>query len=234
MRYYDSQNFQRHLNDLNKIEAEDTYDITSYLKGAFDIANSFGTTEPAVGILTREDAIQECYWALCNAWDRINWDEVNKSNNPRGRVWAYLKKNIKLDARHKIHENKDGMRIPRDARWKLNETKDVYDFLSMLYPNSWFAEVDGKLGFIDTPPERWDIMRLREAIFDCMDKYLTDYESEIVCMRYGIGGDQMSSKKVAEKLKVSISSVDKTKFKALDKLKNEEVMNYLQDFHDFW
>ena len=233
MRNYDRQNFQRHLIDINKIKQDDTYDIMSYIKGAFDIANSFSTTEPAIGILNKEDAIQECYWALCVAWGRVDWDEVNKASNPRGKVWSYIKKNIKLDARHKLHENKDGMRIPRDARWKLNETKDVYDFLSMLYPNSWFAEVDGKMGFMDKTPERWDRLQLREALFDCMDKYLTDRETEILCMRYGIGGDKLSSKETAKKLETSVNSIDKTKFKALEKLRNPEVMNYLEDFHDF-
>ena len=124
------------------------------------------------------------------------------------------------------------MRIPRDARWKLNETKDVYDVLSMLYPNSWFAEVDGKMGFVDTPPERWDIIQLREALFQCMDKYLTEHESDILCMRYGIGGKQISSKDVAKKFNITVSTVDWTKQQALKKLKNEEVIKFLENFVD--
>ena len=234
MKNFDKENYQRHLRDLKIEETKDPFLVTTYLRGAFDIANSFNTEEVASGVLSRNDMIQECYFALCKAWANLNWDAIHEADNPQGHIWAYLKKNIDLDARHKVHEQKDGIRIPRNKRWEgFQDTKNVDDFLSQLFPTEWFAENDERLDLIDyNYNTRYDVEQLGLAFEDVFTKYLSEKETLVVAMSFGIGTDRLSGKEISKRLNISDSNVRKIKQRSFQKLNNEDVKNYLQEFYD--
>ena len=237
MKYYDRENYQRHLNDLKAMETKDPYLPTTYLRGAFDIAcnpRKFNTSEVASGVVSKNDMLQECYNALLDAWENIDWDAIHGANNPKGKIWAFLKKSIELKARERIHNIKDGIRIPHGKRWKLNETKNVDDFLSQLFPNEWFADNDEALDLIDYGYNtRYDIEQLGLAFSDVFSDNLSEREELVIRMSYGIGTEKQSMKNIASNFNISVSNVTSTASKALKKLKTNEIKSYLKEFYDF-
>ena len=234
MKNFDTDNYQRHLRDLKLAVTDDPFLVTTYLRGAFDIANSFNTEEVASGILSRNDMIQECYYILCRAWDNLDWNAIQKADDQKAHIWAYLKKTISLQARDRIHNQKDGIRIPFETRWNITETKNVDDFLTQLFPTEWFSENDERLDLIDYGYNtRYDIEQLGLAFDDVFREYLSVKEEIILKSVFGLDTEKLSSKEISKRLNISVSNVDKTKFIALKKLKNEEVKSYLQEFYYF-
>ena len=234
MKKFDRDTYRRNLKDVGQSIDNDPFKIETYLRGAFDIANSFNTDEQASGILDKNDLAQECYLALVEAWANINMKEFEKADDPQAYAWAYLKKSIKLKARQKIHDKKDGVRIPHYTRWEIIETKNVDDFLTQLFPTEWFSDNAESLDLIDYGYNtRYDIEQLGLAFQDIFRLNLSKKEEFIINAYFGLESDKLSSKTIANRLGITVSNVDKTKFTALKKLKTNEIKNYLKEFYEF-
>ena len=233
MKNYDISIYRQHLQDIPK--SDDPLKIETYLKGVVDIANGFNTEEQASGVLDKNDIIQECYLALLQAWSRINWDAIRSSprEEQQPQVWAFIKKSVKLKAREHIHNVKDGQRIPHHKRWELVETKDLDDFLTQLFPPDFFADNAESLGLTyEDHINRYDIEQLGIGLDNVMSKYLSNKEKLILESCFGVDRPKISSKKIAQQLGITVSNVDKTKHVALNKLRTEEIKNYLKTFYD--
>ena len=232
MKNFDRYTYQAHLSELPK--CEDPFTVECYMRGALDIANGFNTEENAAGILDKNDMIQECYLALVEAWSRLDWDEVKAADEPQARIWAFLKKSIKLKARERVHNTKDGIRIPHSKRWDITETKNVDDFLTQLFPPDFFSENDERLGLLDDEYiGRYDIMILGEALDDVMRKHLSRNEQIVLESLFGVDRDQRSTKEVAIQLGTNENNIRKIKSRALKQLDTEEVRDYLKTFYEF-
>ena len=242
MKFYSKTTLSQHTRDLRDaykkgvIDPKLGYYIVRNENGRWsypmvELAYSYGRDWASSGILDGLDILQLCYTELITTWQRVDWKIVNSAANPKGQLWAYLKSNIKVKVKNRIEDNKDGIRIPQYKRLEIQNTKNVDDFLTQLFPQMWFWENDEKLNFADEPPENWDNMQTRRALNSAMDHMLTKKEKDIICMTFGIGEDKMPSKEVASYLNISDANVRKTKFIALNKLDNQEVKNYLEDFY---
>ena len=232
MKNYDIEIYRMHLRDLPK--NDDPFKIETYIKGVLDLANGFNTEEQASGVLDKNDLVQECYLALLEAWENMNWDAIRASDEPQARIWAYLKKSIKLKARERVHNKKDGIRIPHGKRWEIQETKNVDDFLTQLFPPEFFSENAETMGWYDDNQiTRYDVEQLGIGLDDVMRKYLSSKEQLILEYYFGVDRDQISTKEISKRLDISVSNVKWTKFNAIQKLQNEEVRDYLKDFYYF-
>ena len=133
-----------------------------------------------------------------------------------------------------MHEKKDGIRIPRNKRWDITETKNVDDFLTQLFPNDFFAENDERMGlYEDDYLTRYDTLRLREAIDDIMKHYLSNNEQLILEFVYGIDRDKMTTKEIADQMNMTVLNVRKIKSRAIEKLDNQDVRDYLENYYQF-
>ena len=239
MKYFDRDNYQRHLKDLRLAETKDPFLMTTYLRGAFDIANSFNTE--LTETMSKEDIIQECYYILAKTWNKLDWNAIQRASEPQAFIWAYLKKTIKIQARDRVLDQGKHIRVPKNKRWDLIRDKNlnpksINEFLTimMLVPNSWFQENAESLELYEEMYNtRYDIEQLGLAFNDVFIKYLTHNEQFVIENTYGLDTDKISNKKIAIQLKTSEANVRKIKQRALDKLKNDEVKAYLQEFYDF-
>ena len=231
MKNYDLSIYRQHLGEI--VKCEDPYNMECYLKGVVDIANGFNTEDKAAGVLDKNDIIQECYVALINAWNNINWDAIRASDEPQARIWAYLKKTIKLDARNSIHDKKDGIRIPHGKRWELNETKNVDDFLTQLFPTDFFSENAEAMGLYEEQIARYDIEQLGIGLDNVMTKYLSQKEKLVLESYFGVDRAQLSYKNIAKKLETNEANVRKIKERALKAIDTQEVRDYLKTFYEF-
>ena len=234
MKNYNLRIYRQHYKEVSQI-TDDPFSIEYYYRGVVDIANGLGTDEQSSGILNKNDIIQECHIALIEAWANVDWDAIRDADEPQARLWSFLKKSVKLKGRERIHNVMDAVRIPHGKRWELIETKNVDNFLAQLFPPEWFAENDKKLNLYDSNGyiERYDIEQLGLAFQDVFLKYLTRKEIQIIEWFYGLDYHKLSTKQIAQRLKITGSNVSKTKHVALQKLNNEEVKEYLQSFYDF-
>ena len=234
MKNYDISLYRKHVGEI--VKCEDPYNIECYMRGVLDIAlnpKNFNTEEQASGILDKNDIIQECYVALVNAWGNIDWDAIRGSDEPQAKIWAYLKKTIKLDARNAIHDKKDGIRIPHGKRWELNETKDVDDFLSQLFPPDFFSENAEAMGLYEEQITRYDIEQLGIGLDNVMEKHLSSKEKLVLEYYFGVDRPQKSYKYIAKMLNTTESNVRKIKQRGLEALDCQEVKDYLQTFYHF-
>ena len=234
MKNYDIEIYRTHLRDLP--ESSDPLKMETYLRGVLDIANGFNTEEQASGVLDKNDIVQECYYILAKTWPKMDWDAIHElpEDEQQPYIWHYLKTTIKLQARDRIHEQKDGQRIPHYKRYEIAETKNVDDFLTQLFPAEFFAENAESLGLTyEESITRYDIEQLGIGLDNAMSNYLSNKEKLVLESCFGVDRPKLSSKQIAKDLGITVSNVDKTKFVALNKLKTEETKNYLKDFYYF-
>ena len=233
MKNYDVSIYRLHLQDIP--ESSDPLKAETYLKGVVDIANGFNMEEQATGVLDSNDIIQECYVAFSEAWSRINWDAIQDipQEEKQAQIWAFIKKSVKLKARERIHNVKDGQRIPHHKRWELVETKNLDDFLTQLFPADFFADNAESLGLIyEEGVTRYDIEQLGIGLDNVMSKYLSNKEQFILESYFGVDRPKLSVKNIADNLDITESNVKFTKHYALNKLKTEEIKDYLKSFYD--
>ena len=233
MKNYDIEIYRMHLRDVR--EEDDPFKIETYLKGIMDLANGFNTEEQASGVLDKNDILQECYYVLVKTWNKMDLDAIREeADNPQAYIWSYLKTTVKLQARDWIHAQKDGQRIPKNKRYEITETKNVDDFLTQLFPPEFFADNAESMGLTyEENLNRYDIEQLGLGLDDVMRNNLSNKEQFVLESYFGVDRPKISSKQIAKDLGITVSNVDKTKFVALNKLKNDEIREYLKDFYHF-
>lgn len=197
------------------------------------IASSVAREWPAVGLLDLHDLYQACYACLLYTYNRVDWDKINNSDEPKVRLWKYIKKSVTLDMRHYINDKKDGMKVSKKALWEKGKQKD---FFTMLFPQMWFWENDEKISIADPPTSKYDIELLSEGLNDVMRLSLTDTERVILEMSFGIDqpkDEPRSFKHIANYLSLKEGNVRKIKSRSIKKLRTKQIENYLQNYFDF-
>ena len=74
----------------------------------------------SIGVMDRNDLMQEAYLAFLNAYEQVNWNSIESAKNPEAELWSYLKKRTILDTNIAIRNNKDGMRITQYGLYQLS------------------------------------------------------------------------------------------------------------------
>ena len=233
MKNYNIDIYRKHLSEIR--DCKDPFKLESYLKGIIDLASSMRVWDS--GTLDLNDIIQECYLIAAKLWNKMDFEKIKaEADDPQAYIWSYLKRTVKIQARDSILAKRDGQRIPHNEQWRLIQTKNVDRFLEAIMPTEWFVENELSLNLIEYDGlrlGRYDIEQLGIALNDVMNECLSYKEKQILEYGFGVDQDKLSSKKIAKKLNISVSNVDKTKFVAIQKLKNKEVKEYLQEFYDF-
>lgn len=174
----------------------------------------------AVGVLDLHDLTQEHYYALIKAYNNVDWDIINNSSNPDGRLWAYLHKSIKFDVRIAVNAQKDGIRVPQYKIWK--EKLGKYEFGIDNFKTQNFAPTYMEETVLNPEPKPWDIEELNSELDTFMRKHLDRTEQAIIEMSYGINelnDKKRTGKYIAEFFGVSRRRINEIKKNAMDKLK---------------
>ena len=125
----------------------------------------------SVGVMDRNDLMQEAYLAFFNAYEQVNWRDIEKSKNPEAELWSYLKKRTILDTNIAIRNNKDGMRITQYGIFQSKEAKESENIKAI---TSLFSQID-KVFFTnqeDTATTKWSTDLLGYFLETKMDVYL--------------------------------------------------------------
>lgn len=240
MKWYSHPTYKSHLNQMKSFKKQDA-EKSAYIDWPRSIANSFERSYARIGVLDLNDLLQEGYVSFYKAWNNLNWDLIKRSpeNEQPGIIINYLKLNIKNGIKRAIARDRDTIRIP-EAYYTMKPHGDAYEgkydnnyqtdiFLTRTF--SSFFNTD----YLDAIEEISDYEndRLNNILTDVLNEVLNPFESQIVQKYYGINepnDHKMAISKIAEWFNRSVVWIKKSKAKAMQKLKTEDVKNKLQTF----
>ncbi len=247
MKKYDQENFNRYRADLKasqpdgKLWDEYTRDelITKFMPLVENLARKFSTSEQASGVMTIVDMIQEGSVGLIKAVDKIIWSTIYEAEDPEKRLKSFLAKRIKGAIRRAIDNNRGSMRIPEH---KLNEIRKNFDDnkeAADMFFNSVFTSIEAledKKLIYDVPENEYELNNedLANVITKLLNKNLTQRESDVIKMSYGIDSEKRSATEIANHLGIKGNSsyvrVSQLKRQALDKLKKAIAHSQVTDY----
>lgn len=240
MKWYSHPTYKSHLSQMKTYKKIDPM-RAPYIDWPRTMANSFERSYSRVGVLDLNDLVQEGYVAFYRAWEKLNWKLIENSpvNEQPGIIINYLKLNIKNAIKRAIARDRDTIRIP-EAYYTLKPHGDAYEgkydtnyqtdiFLTRTF-SSFFNQ-----DYLDVIDEISDYEndRLNTVLNHVMAEVLTPFEADIVRMYYGIdepNDHRVPISKIAEWFKKSVIWIKKSKAKAMQKLRNEDVSKKIQTF----
>ena len=247
MKKYNVANYIRYKEDLkssmpkNKPYREYTREelVIKFLPLVETMSRKFSTSDQASGILSINDIIQIGSEALVKAVDRLDWEEVDKSDNEEKTLKSFFSKRIKGGIRRRIDMHRGNIRIPEH---KLNEMRKTKDKKAVeMFFNSIFLSIDAKVNdediFNQIPDksEPYNIHLLNLYLKGLMQKYLDFAEYEVLRLSYGLDCDKHSAKQIANELGIEgsanyvrISELKKQAVqKLIDNVDHSQVLDYL-------
>ncbi len=205
----------------------------------------------SVGILDRNDIVQESYLAFLEAYNKFKeLDKKGKFNHPdeeRGAaIWSYLKSSTAKNLEYQIREVKDGIRVP-EREYSLradspNKTAPAeYNFITKLF-GSLEAVFSNNVEEVAT--SKWDTDLTGYFLEVHMDEFLDltrggkrdlmKNEREVLKALYGIDQVKMTYKEVSDYYQISESTIRSVKERAIKRLKSPESKELIASFlHEY-
>jgi len=247
MKKYNVANYIRYKEDLKASMPEDkpykdytrNEMIIKFMPLVETMARKFSTSDQASGILSINDFIQEGNYSLTRAVDKLDWIELNKSDDIEKTLKSFFSKRIKGGIRRRIDAARGNIRIPEHQLNKMRKTKDKKAV--QMFFNSIFLSIDAKVNDEDMynqipdKSEPYNIPLMNAYLKSLMQKYLEFGEYEVLRLSYGLDCDKHSAKEIAAKLGIEGSSnyvrISELKKQAVNKLidnvDHSQVLDYL-------
>jgi len=247
MKKYNVANYIRYKEDLKASMPDDKpYEeytrnemIIKFMPLVETMARKFSTSDQASGILSINDFIQEGNYSLTRAVDKLDWVELNKSEDIEKTLKSFFSKRIKGGIRRRIDAARGNIRIPEHQLNNMRKTKDK-KAVAMFF-NSIFLSIDAKVNdediFNQIPDksEPYNIPLMNAYLKSLMQKFLDFAEFEVLRLSYGLDCDKHSAKEIAAKLGIEGSSnyvrISELKKQAVNKLidnvDHSQVLDYL-------
>ena len=193
----------------------------------------------SIGIMDRNDLIQEAYLAFFNAYNDVDWNKINKSTNPEAALWGYLKKKTILDVNRGIRQKKDGIRL---TEWKVTQSKEAKGSINVEFITTLFARMDDIIirNIEDTALTKYETDLLGYFLDVHLDEFLDlnfkgernwkGIERDVIKMFYGIESARLTTKEIAKAYHVSDSTIKNVVKRSLAKLRTKESMTLIANF----
>ena len=193
----------------------------------------------SIGVLDRNDLIQEAYACFFHVYSNVDWKRLEKSENAEAELWSYLKKGTINKLQQELYKVKDGMRI---TEYGIRKAKEENNISNMTVITSLFSQLD-KVFFRnqeDTATTKWETDLLGYFLESKMDDYLDiksdgtrnykGIEREVIARFYGIDTVSETLKEMGESYEKDASTMRKVKQRALTKLKNDDLKRDISEF----
>ena len=247
MKKYNVKNYIRYKEDVKQSQPEgkfyDEYTrkelINKFLPLVENIGRKFATSQEASGVMSIMDIIQEGSLQLCKAVDKIDWDKLMSSDDIEKTLKSFLAKRIRGGIRREIDRNRGTMRIPEHKLNEMRSTKD--EKMVRMFFNSIFLSYDAKQedeDMIYQIPDKADPYNetlLNAYLMSLLNKHLTTSEVYVLNKSYGLTGEKLPAKQIAEQLGIEgvsayvrISELKKQAVeKLIDNVDHSQVLDYL-------
>ena len=192
----------------------------------------------SIGIMDKNDVIQEAYLCFMHAWYNVDWKKINEVSDDQDRekmLWGFLKNSTVLRLSRHLRENKDGMKITDHSifeKQKGTKIKGITSLFSRLDKVLFDHEASMSLTKYEN-----DLIGdiLEEVMDDVLDKKPDGTPKKggiekFVLMNFlGIDG-HMTYKEMANYFGVSEKSLRNVKNRALTKLRSDESKRRIATF----
>lgn len=251
MKSYNLQNYLRYKTDVLKSQPHQT-DFSNYSREQLvakflplveNIARKFSTTQQASGVLDITDLIQEGSSGLIYAIDKIDWTQLNDSNDIEKTLKSFLSKRIKGSIRRAIDIYRGNIRLPEHKLNEIRKDNGQDKAMVAMFFNSIFLSIDEQimdddednmLYQIPDQSDPYNIVIMNAYLTSLMKKYLTQKEFDVLRLSYGLDCDKYSANEIAAKLNISGSSayvkVSEIKRQAIAKLIDNVDSTQVLDF----
>lgn len=249
MKKYNVKNYIRYKEDVKQaianVPLKDFVDYTNkelkviFLPLVENIGRKFATSQEASGVMSIMDIIQEGSLQLCKAVDKIDRDKLIESDDVEKTLKSFLAKRIRGGIRREIDRNRGTMRIPEHKLNEMRSTKD--EKMVRMFFNSIFLSYDAKQedeDMIYQIPDKADPYNetlLNAYLMSLLNKHLTTSEVYVLNKSYGLTGEKLPAKQIAEQLGIEgvsayvrISELKKQAVeKLIDNVDHSQVLDYL-------
>ena len=249
MKKYNVKNYIRYKEDVKEaianIPIRDFIEYTDkelkviFLPLVENIGRKFATSQEASGVMSIMDIIQEGSLQLCKAVDKIDRDKLIESEDIEKTLKSFLAKRIRGGIRREIDRNRGTMRIPEHKLNEMRSTKD--EKMVRMFFNSIFLSYDAKQedeDMIYQIPDKADPYNetlLNAYLMSLLNKHLTTSEIYVLNKSYGLTGEKLPAKQIAEQLGIEgvsayvrISELKKQAVeKLIDNVDHSQVLDYL-------
>ena len=249
MKKYNVQNYIRHKEDIklampvNKKYSFYTRDelIVKFMPLVENISKKFATSQEASGVMSILDIIQEGYVNLIKAVDKIDWEKLVDSDDVELSLKSFLSKRVRGGIRRAIDKNRGTMRIPEHKMEQIRKDGGKDKKMVAMFFNSIFLSIDATptnedmVYQIPDKSDPYNEQLLNAYLLSLLNKYLTENEVFVLSKSYGLDGDKMSAKKIAEALDIKgvsayvrVSELKKQAVqKLIDNVDHSQVLDYL-------
>ena len=256
MKKYNVQNYIRYKEDVKdsqpqgKMWDEYTRDelIIKFLPLVENIGRKFSTSQEASGVMSIMDIMQAGSIGLILAVDKLDFEDLLKSDDIERTLKSFLAKRIKGTIRRSIDHNRGDIRIPEHKLNEIRKDNGKDRKLVEMFFNSIFLSTDELPGqnngnqpatpWIENIPdtsEPYNTNILNAYLKSLLKKYLNEMEYQVLRLSYGLDCDKRSAKEIAQKLNIKGVSayvrVSELKKQAVEKLINNvdhsQVLDYL-------
>tara|TARA_R100000900_G_scaffold133059_2_gene109669 strand:+ start:105 stop:866 length:762 start_codon:yes stop_codon:yes gene_type:complete len=253
MKKYNVQNYIRYKEDVKdsqpqgKMWDEYTRDelIIKFLPLVENIGRKFSTSQEASGVMSIMDIMQAGSIGLILAVDKLDFDDLLKSDDVERTLKSFLAKRIKGTIRRSIDHNRGDIRIPEHKLNEIRKDNGKDRKLVEMFFNSIFLSIDAVkrhedsdgswINNIPDKSEPYNTNILNAYLKSLLKKHLNDMEYQVLRLSYGLDCDKKSAKEIARKLNIKGVSayvrVSELKKQAVEKLINNvdhsQVLDYL-------
>ena len=254
MKKYNVQNYIRYKEDVKdsqpqgKMWDEYTRDelIIKFLPLVENIGRKFSTSQEASGVMSIMDIMQAGSIGLILAVDKLDFDDLLKSDDVERTLKSFLAKRIKGTIRRSIDHNRGDIRIPEHKLNEIRKDNGKDRKLVEMFFNSIFLSIDAVkrhdtdndgswVNNIPDKSEPYNTNILNAYLKSLLKKHLNDMEYQVLRLSYGLDCDKKSAKEIARKLNIKGVSayvrVSELKKQAVEKLINNvdhsQVLDYL-------
>ena len=239
MKKYNVKNYIRYKEDVKACMPDDKpYDqytrkelIIKFLPLVENIARKFSTTQQASGVMSINDIIQEGSIGLTKAVDRLDWVQLNESEDIEKTLKSFFSKRVKGGIRRAIDINRGDIRIPEHKLNEIRKDNGKDKKMVAMFFNSIFLSIDAQplntdeenmMYQIPDKSEPYNIQLMNVYLKSLMEKHLDYNEYEALRLSYGLDCNKHSAVEIAEHLKINgVSSyvrVSELKKQAVQKL----------------
>lgn len=251
MKKYNIDNYLRYKEDLKesiKLINVNEYKglsrdqmIVKFMPLVENLARKFSTSQQASGVLSINDLIQEGNFGLIKAVDRLDWDQLDSSEDLEKTLKSFFSKRIKGAIRRAIDINRGDIKIPEHKLTEIRKNPEDNKMVALFF-NSMFSSYDvdpaNEENFAYQLPDNsksYSIDLLNIYLLGIMKKHLTPKQYDVVRLFYGLDCDKQSAKQIAEYVNITVPTaaviVSQIKKEAIDYLianvEEDQVIDYL-------
>ena len=219
MKKYNIKNYIRYKEDVKECMPDDKpYEeytrkelIIKFLPLVENIARKFSTTQQASGVMSINDIIQEGSIGLTKAVDRLDWLQLNKSEDIEKTLKSFFSKRVKGGIRRAIDINRGDIRIPEHKLTEIRKDNGKDKKMVAMFFNSIFLSIDAQplnnddenaMYQIPDKSEPYNIQILNVYLKSLMEKHLDYNEYEALRLSYGLDCNKHSAKEIADHLNI--------------------------------